>query len=291
MLRRSTESLGGTKHEMTILAEQSTAEGRIFNEVIALLERQRDEPVGASLSQLLSQLTAIYMGKNKVFDYATCQMGLALLHFGLGDHDEARRQTINAMKTGSAEEHIVSNAMVLLCNAGELNLAHDTAKDAAGRFAGNPLILRQAANVLLDTLDFRASAERFENLLQMVGDEGQRQSFSEKRDQMLSLARHAEELGFSAGSLRDRAQCAVDALRAQNFKTFWVNLRGTKANSVALEFHVDADVETCAELNFVVADALVNQFEDTAMSLITMSVRSFTGRPNVSREPVLEFHA
>ena len=276
---------------MTILAEQSTAEGRIFNEVVALLDRQRDEPVGGALNELHAQLQAIYDGKSKDFDVATCQMGLALLHFGLGNHEEAKRQTLNAKRTGGGEEHIASNALVLLLNTGEFLLAHEAAQEAGRRFVGNPTILRQASIVLQDTLDFRASADCIEKLLKMTTNDVEQAAITVHLDLMQGLAERADELGYSAHSLIERAVCAVEALRSQKHKIFWVQLRGTKVNSVALEFHVDANAETCAELNFVIADALIENFDDTAMDLITMSTRSFAGRPSAMHSTITELHA
>jgi hypothetical protein len=63
--------------------------------VIALLHRQREQPADGAFRELRSQLIAIYNEKSKAFDYAICQMALALLAFGLGDRSEARRQLQN----------------------------------------------------------------------------------------------------------------------------------------------------------------------------------------------------
>ncbi|MDR3099386.1 MAG: hypothetical protein LBV73_20225 [Paraburkholderia sp.] len=261
----------------TIQAEDSTAEGRIFNEVIALLDRQREQPVDGALRELQSQLLAIYSGKSKAFDYATCQMALALLAFGLGDRSEARRQLQNAQKTGGAAEHIASNAPIMLCNMGDLDSAHAAAIEAMNRFMGNPTILRGACMVLKDTLDFHAAAEGFGQLLKIVADDGRHEMFTTCREQMIGLAERADKFGLSGEVLRERAQHVAKALQDANKKIFLVNLRGTNVNSISLEFHVDAPADVCADLNFVIADALIERFDDTAMDVVTMTARSFNG--------------
>ncbi|MCP3721710.1 hypothetical protein M3I53_00980 [Paraburkholderia sp. CNPSo 3272] len=273
-----------------LLAEQTTAEGRIFNDVVALLLRQREENVDSALAQLHAELDAIYNGKSGNIDYAACQMGLAMINFGLGDHAEAKRYACNALQIGGYAEFVAANAVILFSNMGELDLAHSHALAVAKRFHSHVEVLEQVSSVLVDALDFDASADCQETMLKLVTDAAEREMISIRGDRLRSLAAHAKDMGYSASALRARAQCAIDALRDAKQNVFVIQLKGTQPSSLALEFHVGADIEACAELNFVVADALVQKFDDTAVDFVTMSVHAYAGAPR-STDIWSEVHA
>ncbi|MEX3957346.1 hypothetical protein [Trinickia sp. EG282A] len=269
---------------MMVQAQESkTAEGRIFNEVILLLCRQREEAVTKALLELKSQLDDIYHGKTRPSDYAMCQMGLALIDFGLGDHDEARRLGANAQKICGGEEHIVSNAMVMFSNMGDLEAAHRSARDTWKHATGNITILKAAAGVFERALDFGAMAECIDAIVNLESSEDQARIFAARKALAVGLASRAEHAHLSPKDLLARATCAVRAIQSNDRKIFWIALRGSHPNAVTLEFQVNAPHDVCAELNFAVADALTSQFNDTGVDVITMAVRSYPGSPQFVR--------
>ena len=252
---------------MPVLAQEATAESRIFNEITEILVRQRTEHVGQQLMELRSQLHALYSGPNKAnVDFATCQMGLAMAEFGLGDREEALRLASNAVTIASHDMPIVANAQFMFVNMGEIALALKTAEAVC-----------MSSSVFTSALDFDSAAECLEQALRL-GQSGDTKAEIEKeirfRREMSAAAR---SLGFSAADLSDRATCAVEALRSAGRNIYWTALRGHDPGAATLEFFVDADPDVCAELNFVVAEALIGRFEDTAVDLLTMSVRSHEG--------------
>ncbi|MGD7150447.1 tetratricopeptide repeat protein [Ralstonia pseudosolanacearum] len=263
---------------MPVLAQEATAESRIFNEITEILVRQRTEHVGQQLMELRSQLHALYSGPNKAnVDFATCQMGLAMAEFGLGDREEALRLASNAVTIASHDMPIVANAQFMFVNMGEIALALKTAEAARQRFPGDLEAVCMSSSVFTSALDFDSAAECLEQALRL-GQSGDTKAEIEKeirfRREMSAAAR---SLGFSAADLSDRATCAVEALRSAGRNIYWTALRGHDPGAATLEFFVDADPDVCAELNFVVAEALIGRFEDTAVDLLTMSVRSHEG--------------
>lgn len=262
---------------MTALAHEATSEGRIFNEVVTLLDRQRNEPIDGPLRELDAQLTSIYNGSARNVDYGTCQMGLSLIKFGLGDHKEASRLATNALKIAAFEEHVTANAMVLRANMGELDAARETALEGLNRFSSVATVLRQVVNVLADTLDFGASVAAIDLWLRLAPEQELRASLLSQQALYRQLAQIAEGMSLGPDDLRARAQCAADELKRLGHNIYWLDLHGTGVESVSLDFHVDASPEECAELNFSIADALIERFDDTAMGVVSMSVRSFVG--------------
>jgi len=73
--------------------------------------------------------------------------------------------------------------------------------------------------------------------------------------------------------LAARLKVAVDALRKKNFEA-WRSSRLVLDDGCLIYYvHVDADPDRCAELNFDIADALVEEFEDTGADFVSIACR------------------
>lgn len=267
---------------MTALAESTTTEGRIFNDIVELLDRQRREPVTGPLNELRLQLADIYASKNK--DVATCQMGLGLAHFGLGDREEALRMIDNALKNDSHSSYIVNNALLVFLNCGEFHRAHQMAKSVSARFSGEPSTLKQVINVFAEALDFDAAAESIAQYMHIHKNDVDGGQLANCRQLFLDLAERAVALGYSYEDLLAITQHSADSLRSHGRNIYWVHFRGSRPSSVALEVYVDASPEECSELQYDVAEGLFEKFgARAAADLVPISVRSYIGRPNADK--------
>lgn len=267
--------------QMPIFAAASNAEEQIFNEVVHLLVRQRDASVSGALIELKAQLEAIYQRKMK--DVVACQMGLGLANLGLGDHAEAFRLIANAQKIAPGVDYVVGNAIVAFVNMGYFEDALKLANTAVVRFEGDQLVLRAATLALESTLHFEEASQSIDNLLKFAPDANMQASLVARQALLAQLAARGKHDGFDGDSLMARAQCAVECLKRSGKQIFSIDLRGVHVNSVALELSIDASPQECAELNYVVAEALFDNFEDaTAVDLVTFSVRSFVGASPLS---------
>jgi hypothetical protein len=264
---------------MTNASTANTAEGMICHEAIDLIVRQNSQPTAAPMAVLRAQLQGIYASKSK--DVPVCQLGLALLAIGLGDHTEALRLLRNLPKIAGNDEFILGNTMVALANMGQFAESQVLARDAFKRFPGVPSILRQVTSVFEDTLDFSAAAESIEHQLKVIGnDDGVKEFLVLRLALSQALSARAKELGYSSSDLLARLESAADVVHSRGRNIHWVAIRGSRAPYAALEMYVNADFDTSAVLSYEVAVALCEKFgERTAVDLLPISIRSFAGRP------------
>jgi len=263
---------------MQVLAHAATAESRIFNEIGALLLRQRIEPVGRQLQELQGQLERIYNAPNKRnIDLATCQMGLAMTSLGLGEHAEALRLAINACTIAPYEVHVVMNGLALFINMGEFELARKAAGEASRRFQGDLEPILAASLVLAESLDFEAAAECMGQALKLLPSEPMLSALNQRMRFLQDMATESAALRLGPKDWMDRAQCAVTVLREAGHKLYWTELSGQRLGAVSLQFFVDASPEVCSTLNFTIADILSHAFDETGVDLLTMVARSYEG--------------
>lgn len=252
-----------------MLAE--SAEGLIFNEIVALLTRQQREPVDGPLRELKDQLEGIYASKVK--DIPVCQMGLALANFGMGDHREAIRLADNAVRIAGHVPFVIDNALLVFLNAGYFSRAYELAIETQNWAQGEPETIDRVINVLGVTMDFAAAIRAIEQRLKVRG------STELDKDLFRDLAAKAERLGYSQSDLLAITECAASTLHSHGRKIYNVDVTGRSVSTVTLEIFVDASVEDCAALSYEVADALFEKFNDkTAVDLMPISIRSFAGQ-------------
>lgn len=79
--------------------------------------------------------------------------------------------------------------------------------------------------------------------------------------------------GLTDEDMAARLKVAAEALQQKGFDVFRGTRRTLSDGSIVHYMHVNADADTCAELNFDIADALVNQFEDPCGELVSFACR------------------
>jgi len=274
---------------MPVLAQEATAEGRIFNEIAGILIRQRTEHIEPQLRELREQLLAVYNGPRRAdVNFATCQIGLALSAFGLGDHDEAMRQASNALKNGAGQLTVMINAQMMYANMGEFALARKTAAASREAFAGDFEALQISGAAFVDCLDFDAGIDCLEQMAKLAPPESLMVQIKGGIAFLSEMSSAARFLKLTADDLMERASCVVDVIRAAGHKIYWVELAGHRPGASTLQFFVDADPDICADLTFAVAEALTSRYAETAVDLVTMAVRTHEGVLVTQASNVLE---
>ncbi|WP_186128272.1 tetratricopeptide repeat protein [Burkholderia gladioli] len=261
---------------MTKALTASSIEGSIFNDIIDLLQRQRQEPVQGPLTELRDQLLAIYQSKSK--DIPTCQMGLALAYFGLGNHEDALRLATNAIRIASSESFVHDNALLIFINMGEFSFAHKVATDSAKKVEGIPSSMDRIINAFGVTMDFAAAIHTIKQRLKIT-DTNSDFDLNSALELFSELGHRADKLGYSQPKLLAITECAAQTLKSHGHKIFLANIIGTHSSSAVLELHIDASPEDCAILNYDVSGALFEKFGDrNGVDLMPISVHSFAGQ-------------
>lgn len=128
-------------------------------------------------------------------------------------------------------------------------------------------IILHASELMQYQLAARALA-RYDNISMNTSAEA-----SERRINLISELKMAKEYDFKDEDLAALIETAVDAVRARGREVYRNSRTKLRNNTSILYLHVDADPLACAHLNFDIADALVEKFEDTKADVLTIMCR------------------
>lgn len=263
---------------MTLQAKADSREALLFNETVVLLTRQQEgEDVTNALKESLARFTAVY--KTGKCNFSLIQAAIGLASVGLGQHDEACSKLKNAVKIAAGDECIVNNAMLGMLHMGEVRQAHKFAVDASLRFAGHRGVLSFASTVLLTTLDMTAYAQNISDELKLALNEADVEMFVKKQASAELISEYFKASGYSHEDLMQRLESAVCIIREAGNNVHSMKFRATGEDDMQLELFVDADNSRCADLNFEIAECLLERFEGrAAQELISIVTRVFKAR-------------
>lgn len=195
-------------------------------------------------------------------------MAMAMSDVLTGKRQNAEAAVRNSLQLAPKDEVVAMNGLSVYarfcCVQEQIDLMHVICDS----FPDNKKILRCAIMHAHDVLQFSFAREilaKFDKLA--INDSAS--SYPTKPHFMLTL-QAAESFGMSDKDLADRLSTAVAAVR-----NFGNEVRQTTSltlddGSIMLHLHIDADYRQCAEANFAIADALVENFEDTAVELVSI---------------------
>ncbi|WP_157977899.1 hypothetical protein [Paraburkholderia kururiensis] len=191
---------------------------------------------------------------------------LAFTAFLQSDNEECIRRLQAALKLAPHDVTILGNAGSILANIGEPRRA----ADIGGRLA-------EVAN---DVNQFRSGAQllgmalRFEEAAEIMEKHGLSQDSIALSTRRLVEVAHSRRV--PAETRLRLLESAIAVVRARGFPIRQAALRHYPDDSLRYELFIDADAETCGEINFEIAEALVEQFEDCYPELVTFACRPLT---------------
>jgi len=179
----------------------------------------------------------------------------------------------NALQLAPRDSVIQANALsvfaIFCCVYDAIELMERMLTDHPDDKSSLTHIIVHACDFIQYQLASRA-LKRYDNLSsQAVSEVGPRRSL------LMSAPKMAEEHNFTDSDIADLIQTAVEAVRGEGCEVFRTSRTHIRDGSLIYNLHVDADTMVCAHLNFDIADALVEKFEDTKNGFITISCRPF----------------
>jgi hypothetical protein len=159
---------------------------------------------------------------------------------------------------------VVANAGMLFANVGEVRRMGVVAKKLAGISNGHVEQLESSAKLL-------ALALQFEEIGEIMQQHGRAQTSVALAAQ--HLAECARVRGISSELRLSLLETAVAAVRSRGFAVRNSYLRHYPDDSLRYEFFIDASAETCGELNFEIAERLVEAFDDCHPEFVTFACR------------------
>lgn len=193
--------------------------------------------------------------------YAWMAIGAAM--FLQGKHRESVEALNNAVKLAPMDEPVLGNACSIFSIVGETELAVDRAHRLLGL-----VITRDGRMAALRVLE---KALRFEEVLE-IGEKvniGFSDAYKESAKHLLSIA---DDHGATPELRARLIDAAVTAVRTQGYLVRQTTLVQVK-DQLRYELFIDETARRCAEVNFAIAEALCEQFEDPVPEFVTFSCR------------------
>ncbi|HEV3432269.1 MAG TPA: hypothetical protein VG320_30690 [Paraburkholderia sp.] len=180
-----------------------------------------------------------------------------------GKHSESVEALSNAVKLAPQDEPVLGNACSIFSIAGETELA----VDAAHRLLGI-VVTRDGKLGALRALE---KALRFEEVLEM-GEKVNLQFSDAYRESAASLLSIANAHGATPDLRAKLIDAAAEAVRSRGCIVRQSTLVQVD-DQLRYELFIDETARRCAEMNFAIAQALYEKFDDPVPEFVTFSCR------------------
>lgn len=186
----------------------------------------------------------------------------------------AMEAAINALQLAPNDPIVQGNILTAFVGMADVSAAIPLMRKMAADHRNDKDFLRLIIVKAADLLQLSMVNELFE-IFDNLCINDQHQKFTRRRNWELSL-KTMTQCNLSDDALAERIKVAMDAIQAEQFDAFQSSRRHLPDGSIIYSMHVDATADVCAELNFSVADALVENFEDPGGDFIVFNCRPLT---------------
>lgn len=204
---------------------------------------------------------------SKAVEPAYYHLVKAMIHSIRGETSDAISSAKSAMALAPSDDLVVANAIHLLSDAGEIMLAIEILTDTAHRFEGNITTLRNAASLAYGLLQFSLLTSLM-GKISLISANHAPEASARFRYHRLAESR-ARELQLSDRDYADRLQTATAAIREAGFQVRRISTLTGDDGCMFVHLHVDGSYSQTAALDFVIADALVEKYDDTGDQMVT----------------------
>lgn len=171
--------------------------------------------------------------------------------------------------------HMQVNASQALLHVGSIQSANDIACALSEKYPDSKSALSTSIRTYQLTLKFSEALELISRYDRLAVNE--KSEFGDRERRMLtSSVGLLEDYSLSEHDLSLRLSEAVTAVRAEGFNVCRLGRLVLHDGSFVSHLFIDADVSKCAELNFVVIDALIDKFDDVGSGVFSIACRPFS---------------
>lgn len=202
----------------------------------------------------------------------TCFGALFLISYGLGDRAKTENLIEQALDEPLLELGLLQNAIRVLTNFGSHDRARELIEVMVEAFPDSKRAL-DAAMIGSQIMQCPSKSIVFlDRLDKLTVNEAQPLHPRHRANLQLSLDL-ANQHGFDDGDLSSRLDAAVRAIRTVGQEVLRQNIVYLHDGSFVSQLYVDADAATCASINFDIADALVEKFDDPGSGVFSIACR------------------
>lgn len=198
-----------------------------------------------------------------------CYMALAMTAFLDGNRPECEAALHNAIALAPKDQTNIRNAVGCLGGFGSVKEAFDLIYSKCSLFPDDKNFLRCAIMQAQQSLQF----EHVPGLVQKY----QKLSVNDPYDNAAQLAKStlamkkaAEECGLNDAEMLSRLQTAIDVVRKKGVEIRQTATQVLHDGTFIYNLYVNKDRSECAAINFDIADALVDKYEDTGIDIFSI---------------------
>lgn len=252
-------------------------ERRLCHRLIELLDRQCEYRVATALKALQIELCETL--RNPEADISLCQLACALANVAQGNRDEAAQILWALSQSALDDEFIASNVALALSRIGAVRGARSLALTVRERFNQSVDTLHKVMLAFENCLDFAEASTTARRQLELIDNVDARLAIHRKLTLYSEIAVHADYLNVSDEAMLSSVEHAVASLTAMGHHVYRVELRGTWACSVRLEFDIHATPSVCWD-ETTTLDTAMELIPDglTVSEIVPFVVHSFAGR-------------
>jgi hypothetical protein len=250
-----------------VSVKPETALNHILDEIKKLVDVDAPDPF--SLRRVSMAVESAW--KSKAISPAEFHMAKALIFMAKKERDSAISSMRNAVGLGKADPIVQHNSMIVFSSAGSVDDGVSLVTAWPKIFPDNREMLRTAVSRSCDFLQLELAMDIATQLDQISRNDPSHVSLVSH--QLLNCLDAAKSLGLTDADLAARLKVAVSVL-VDRGHPMWRNSRNLlRDGSLIYSFHIEASPEDCAELNFDIADALVDSFADPSAEFLSISCR------------------
>lgn len=210
--------------------------------------------------------------KDKLNDPALCHMALGLISYHLAIREDAENHLKNAVRLAPGEPIALQNYAVICSSFGSLREANSAVYDLASKFSDRKSAIRCAIIQSFNALQVTKSTFYIEAYLKLVINECD--NLPEALFEAVKLLKHSlADNKVSEDHLLDLLETAVQSVRRSGREILFTNSMQLRNGTTMYYLYLDADMETCTQADWLIADALVEQYEDTGMEYLSIMCR------------------
>ncbi|HTJ95674.1 MAG TPA: hypothetical protein VL424_21470, partial [Pararobbsia sp.] len=255
--------------------ESGVAGAHLINELLECVRIRREVRMGEEIRRLQAQIDS--MRSLCARDCAVHEMASAIADYAFGEHDGLAARVANARRMFD-DEFMITGAMMLALETGELAAARDLAREAVNRYPGDPMVLLQAGKIYQARCEFRIAVE----VLSALFDIAERSGASWRHKRFLAfeirdignLSERAEALGLDEELLGRRVDFAFAMARERGHKILGVDFLCCVEGAEMMEIEIDGFDESCDAAYVALCDELVERFGYEAYYLMLITYRS-----------------
>lgn len=209
---------------------------------------------------------------NEQNDPALCHMGLGLVYYHLSNREESERHLKNAVQLSPGEPIILQNYAVICSSFGNLREANSAVYELASKFPGVKSVIRCAIIQSFNALQINKCISYIDAYRKLVVNE-----VENLPDALIESVELLEQLisdnNVSADHLLDLLETAVQSVRNSGREILFTNSMQLRNGTTMYYLYLDADMDTCTQADWLIADALVDRFDDTGMEYLSIMCR------------------